>query len=380
MKKGNTATSFNNCILISKRGTLKETYLTECELNKEHYIKVCATPPTFEKSFKHQTTWHVKKYSFPVELWARTDGRAGQENKYEFPPPVDETLFFGECMLVSRAPFTVALWQKLYKHLFGGFDDLTKLADDDDAEIDELETVSEKKKSRDGYLKDGFIVEDSAAAAASRVLYKLKSKTKLKLSQDSSTNITIPENSGQRINIGFDEIIVDESESESSNASSASQNMNCTDNEDTDDGETETGVEQGDGDGDGDGDVDGDGDGDGDGEGEGEGEGEGDEGDGDGERVDGEGDGKEKVGGEEVPEIIEKPNVNAITVAARIAPPSVKPKPKKARVAASVSNIKSKSFKKPAKKRAGLMVDTRTRTNDDCEDTASELDEEMYDV
>ena len=374
MKKGVTATSFNNCILISKRGTLKETYLTECELNREHYIKVCATPPTYEKSFKHRTTWRVKKNSFPVELWARTDGRAGQENKYEFPPPVDETLFFGDCMLVSRAPFTVALWEKLYKQLFGGFDDLTKLADDDDAEIDELETVSEKKKTRDGYLKDGFIVEDSAAAAAaaaaeaSRVLHKLKSKTKLKLASDSSTNITIPENLGQRINIGFDEIIVDddsESESSDNESSSASQNMNCTDNDDNED--TDDNVDDGINDNNNDGNSEpeigvkrcniyGEGDGDGDGDGKGE------------------GDGEEIIDSNEITEksylndaTSEKSNVNAITVAGKVALPSIKTKPKKSRVAA----------KKPAKKRAGLVVDTRMK---DDEDTASELDEEMYDV
>lgn len=374
MKKGVTATSFNNCILISKRGTLKETYLTECELNREHYIKVCATPPTYEKSFKHRTTWRVKKNSFPVELWARTDGRAGQENKYEFPPPVDETLFFGDCMLVSRAPFTIALWQKLYKQLFGGFDDLTKMADDDDAEIDELETVSEKKKTRDGYLKDGFIVEDSAAAAAaaaaeaSRVLHKLKSKTKLKLASDSSTNITIPENLGQRINIGFDEIIVDndsESESSDNESSSASQNMNCTDNDDNED--TDDNVDDGINDNNNDGNSEpeigvkrcniyGEGDGDGDGDGKGE------------------GDGEEIIDSNEITEksylndaTSEKSNVNAITVAGKVALPSIKTKPKKSRVAA----------KKPAKKRAGLVVDTRMK---DDEDTASELDEEMYDV
>jgi hypothetical protein len=45
----------------------------------------------------------------------------------------------------------------------------------------------------------------------------------------------------------------------------------------------------------------------------------------------------------------------------------VKPKPKKSRVA----------VKKPAKKRAGLVVDTRMK---DDEDTASELDEELYDA
>ena len=376
MKKGVTATSFNNCILISKRGTLKEIYLTECELNKDHYIKVCATPPTFEKSFKHRTTWHVKKYSFPVELWARTDGRAGQENKYELPPPVDETLFFGDCILVSRAPFTIALWQKIYKHLFGGFDDLTKMADDDDAEIDELETVSEKKKTRDGYLKDGFIVEDSAAsAAASRVLHKLKAKTKPKATSDSNTNITIPEISGQRINIGFDEIVLDDY-SESSNddesddvSSSASQNMNCSDDENSEDnadgknndGNSETGnerlgdeVERGDGGG-GDHEMDGAGDGDGDGDGDRE---------------------EEENEITKLRQLKEKSNVNlVIASASKIGPmQAAKSRPKKRVAAVSTNKAKPLLIKKPAKKRTGLAV--VSRTND--EDTASELDEEMY--
>ncbi len=167
MAKGITASSFNNCIVVSKTGSLKEVYLIESELNKDRYKRICATPPTYEKSFKHQTTWRVKKYSIQVELWARTDGRAGQENKYEFPPPVDESLFFGDCVLISNAaPFSALLWKKVHAHLFGGFDDLMQMADNDDNEPDELENVPEKKKTRDGYLKDGFIVDDSPSCAA----------------------------------------------------------------------------------------------------------------------------------------------------------------------------------------------------------------------
>lgn len=81
-----------------------------------------------------------------MSFWARTDGRAGQENKYEFPPPIDEYLFFGDCVLISRAPFSAVLWKKMHAHLFGGFEDLTQLADNDDSEPDELESVPEKKK------------------------------------------------------------------------------------------------------------------------------------------------------------------------------------------------------------------------------------------
>ena len=162
----------NACILVSKRGTLKEVCATESD-----YGKVCKTPPTYASAFKCQATWTIKKYEAVIELWARANGRAGQENAYEFPPPVDETLFFGDCILVSRkyesgsaagsvscAPLTVASWKKMYAHLFGGFDDLVKLADADENEIDELEHISDKKKTRDGYLKDGFIVDDGAAA------------------------------------------------------------------------------------------------------------------------------------------------------------------------------------------------------------------------
>ena len=153
----------SNCIIVSKGGSLKEIRIAESEMNRTKYAALCKTPPTYEGAFKRHTTWNVKKYGIIVELWARANGRAGQENKYDFPPPVDETLFFGDCVLVSiaQSPLTCSVWKKAYAHLFGGFDDLEKLADQDDAEIDELEHVPNKKKTKHGYLKDGFIIDDA---------------------------------------------------------------------------------------------------------------------------------------------------------------------------------------------------------------------------
>ena len=153
----------SNCIIVSKGGSLKEIRIAESEMNRTKYAALCKTPPTYEGAFKRHTTWNVKKYGIIVELWARSNGRAGQENKYDFPPPVDETLFFGDCILVSiaQSPLTCSVWKKAYAHLFGGFDDLEKLADQDDAELDELEHVPNKKKTKHGYLKDGFIIDDA---------------------------------------------------------------------------------------------------------------------------------------------------------------------------------------------------------------------------
>ena len=176
-----------NCILVSKSGALKDIHLTNVEHSQEHYNKLCGTPPTYLKSFTHHATWVVKKFDISIELWGRTNGRAGQENKYEFPPPVDNHLFFGDCLLVSMyaEPLTSAIWKKVHAHLFGGFKDLTNptIEKYDNDEIDELETVPSKKKTRDGYLKDGFIVDDGGLNIK-HMLHKIKTISKSEPRQD----------------------------------------------------------------------------------------------------------------------------------------------------------------------------------------------------
>ena len=176
-----------NCILVSKSGALKDIHLTNAEYSQQHYNKLCGTPPTYLKSFTHHATWVIKKFDISIELWGRTNGRAGQENKYEFPPPVDNHLFFGDCLLVSMdaEPLTSAIWKKVHAHLFGGFKDLTNptIEKYDNDEIDELETVPSKKKTRDGYLKDGFIVDDGGLNIK-HMLHKIKTISKSEPRQD----------------------------------------------------------------------------------------------------------------------------------------------------------------------------------------------------
>ncbi len=43
--------------------------------------------------------------------------------------------------------------------MFGGFEDLTATCAEDEDEEDELENVPAEMKTKDGYLKDGFVVD-----------------------------------------------------------------------------------------------------------------------------------------------------------------------------------------------------------------------------
>ena len=52
------------------------------------------------------------------------------------------------------------VWKKIYTRLFGGFIDLNKSEEQDELEEDELENVPDEMKTKEGYLKDGFIVDD----------------------------------------------------------------------------------------------------------------------------------------------------------------------------------------------------------------------------
>ena len=51
------------------------------------------------------------------------------------------------------------MWEKMYEKLFGGFEDLAATCIEDELEIDELDAIPSEKKTKNGYLKDGFVVD-----------------------------------------------------------------------------------------------------------------------------------------------------------------------------------------------------------------------------
>ena len=156
-------------IIVEKGGSLKALAVKDFKLDELY--KKCG----FKKGedFVKQVEWNAKydgrKYF--VEVYAKTDGRPNSENKYDFPPPIDTTLFFGNCAILAYlkksdgsaeyVSLSMPLWNKIYEKLFGGFEDLATTAAEDEAEEDELANVPKEKKTKQGYLKDGFVVDSS---------------------------------------------------------------------------------------------------------------------------------------------------------------------------------------------------------------------------
>jgi len=153
-------------LIIDKTGTIKElnvkTYVKD-ELYKKAGFKTA-------EGFELVTTWDInnlnddgeKKYF--ISVYGKKSGRAGQENKYDFPPPIDNLLLFGSCILVNQlegedvSSITTNEWNKIYEYLFGGFEDIGS----EDSDISEDENDDEAiPKTKTGYAKDGFVVDDN---------------------------------------------------------------------------------------------------------------------------------------------------------------------------------------------------------------------------
>ena len=88
-------------LIVQKDGNIKETNvknMKEEELYKKAGFRLA-------DGFKLHASWtveNVKNKTYSIEVYGKTDGKANQENKYEFPPPIDNTLFFGSCLIVNK--------------------------------------------------------------------------------------------------------------------------------------------------------------------------------------------------------------------------------------------------------------------------------------
>ena len=154
-------------LIVDKGASIKP--LTVKDYKVEDLFKKCG----FKKAdnFNLQTEWSIKLdgRKYVVQLYGKLEGKANTENKYDFPPPIDQQLFFGSCALVALSSdklthinLSVELWTKMYEKMFGGFDNLTLTSVEDEEEEDELENVPKHMKTKKGgYLKDGFVTSDA---------------------------------------------------------------------------------------------------------------------------------------------------------------------------------------------------------------------------
>jgi hypothetical protein len=158
-------------VIVEKTGSLKS--LTVKDYKEEELYKKCGFKK--QEGFEKQTEWGVKLEGkkYVAAVYAKTEGKANTENKYDFPPPIDTVLFFGNCAItcsikkddgsVELMCLSLELWNKIYEKLFGGFEDLVATAQEDEEEEDELDNIPASKKTKNGYLKDGFVVDSDSS-------------------------------------------------------------------------------------------------------------------------------------------------------------------------------------------------------------------------
>lgn len=150
-------------LIVEKNGNIKPTVVknvVEADFYKKAGFKSA-------EGFSKHTTWKLTIHNtqYHISLYGKITGKANTENKFEFPPPVDSVLFFGNCVLANVVDGVVSSinedeWEQIYQYLYGGFESLSDEDEDEFAEEEDDEELNKFAKTKDGYAKDGFIVDD----------------------------------------------------------------------------------------------------------------------------------------------------------------------------------------------------------------------------
>lgn len=147
-------------VIIKKNGDPEKKSVKK--IDEDNLYKSCGYKTN--KDFECIHSYVVESNEFKV--FGKKVGKANYENKYEFPPPIDEVLLFGTVCIIQKdttrqeiLSLSLDEWQKVYEELFGGFDDVGNSSDDDERSMDS-EIYEDEEYTEDGYLKDGFVISD----------------------------------------------------------------------------------------------------------------------------------------------------------------------------------------------------------------------------
>ena len=148
-------------IIVDKYGKVKEQNAKD--LSPEDLYKKASfkSASGFTECHKWEKLEVNSKTYTKIAVYGKTKGNAGRENKYEYPPPIDTTLFFGNMLIIhydendNPVDLRKDQWNTIYEQLMGGFESL----DSSDEESEE-EEIDPSKLNKYGYENDGFVVDD----------------------------------------------------------------------------------------------------------------------------------------------------------------------------------------------------------------------------
>jgi len=115
-------------IKISKKG--KITNINKPDI---HFIKN-------NKYISKLNTWKYNDYDFVI--YGCENGNAGEENKYDLPPPIDCELYFDDLYIIKLknnklTNLTIEEYNTFYNDCFGGFEDIQSSEEEEDEELSE---------------------------------------------------------------------------------------------------------------------------------------------------------------------------------------------------------------------------------------------------
>ena len=147
-------------VLINKYGAPERKNVKSFQ--KDELYKKCNLKSS--DAFCKRHSWKLKN-GYYIHLFAKDVGKPNTLNKFELPPPLDHDTYYGTmCVTLSSSSkvedvedLDIPEWERYYEELYGGFEDIH---DESDESEDELEDVPHEYKTKGGYLKDGFIVDD----------------------------------------------------------------------------------------------------------------------------------------------------------------------------------------------------------------------------
>jgi hypothetical protein len=147
-------------IIVEKTGSLKNAKTTDLV----DLYKKCGFKSNDGFSLAHAWSVEFNDTEYKMEIYGKVTGRANTENKYEFPPPIDNVLFFGSCAAIlyvnnKMTDMGTGEFKDIMEHLYGGYSDIGDEEDDDEEDEDEDTGLP---KTKHGYVKDDFVVSSDA--------------------------------------------------------------------------------------------------------------------------------------------------------------------------------------------------------------------------
>jgi hypothetical protein len=146
-------------IIIEKTGSLKNAKTTDLV----DLYKKCGFKTAEGFSLNHAWSVEFNDTEYKMEIYGKVTGRANTENKYEFPPPIDNVLFFGSCAAVlyvnnKMTDMGTSEFKDIIDHLYGGYSDIGDEEDEEEEDEDDIGLP----KTKHGYVKDDFVVSSDA--------------------------------------------------------------------------------------------------------------------------------------------------------------------------------------------------------------------------